>query len=1332
MDSNLSEVSQNKLENIFSIHYNDLFSKFLTSTHQDLFAIFKKQILLHLKIIGKQYKFQLLSFFFNKYYNIFQDEQIRLKKILNEINRISSNNFKNKYLNIYDVFIHCFKCKDAVHKCGNKLIIFDDLIFCLKCKKVYNENQIKLFCKECKKTYLTCLRNFNEIKTKSLYRVSFMNYHCYSEKEELIKCLNCGNDLYYDINNTKKNEISHKRIIDIYCIKCKLIFDTIKIYFPCKICGKNFKSEPQIYRNFSSHKKFMFLLIHSFIKEKYALPSSQIINNKNCNCNLNGILYYMHDDNGILFEGKKNGNRVILCNVCYKIFKYDTFIWNCPFCGSKFNNNKCLSNKKQFYKIDNNKNNINNRYIRNINDSVLSLGNNYSIENKRECDNNCSIIHKRGLSMNNRIRTNYLNLNENNYHIKGTESNRQILNNKSIVNNSDFNNYFFINNNNQNNYSYNFPNNSCSLNNSKSFRNLKESLINNYNRCLDYNKTNKYLQINNFTSPNQTINQTKNRIQNFKIQNNKNNINVNFEIDRKKNLKLNDINKKEIINNNVLYESKNINNRDIRHMKTMANIKKYKKNMNTDYNNNNSINLNQNKNINNNIKRKDIKYINQNKNNNSINNSNLNNNIISKTINECKNRKIIKTKNPRLNENELLLYKIKKIHTIDNNNNSIHISMYNSKNTSKNKIVYKSLNTSKNKNNYNNTSQKNIVQKTNNARNNTKLFIDNMNNNKISFIYRENFIQPIHKKNNLSININNLNCIKRNKIVENTKLHYINEKSNSNSKSINKERNNSNRIYKFFEYNRKIDSNNNFNYNNKFIKKKEDKNKINVTTKNRKFIIKQIDQIPNNKSKLIFKPYHKICNTDIKSNENSNQNIKTKIITEEKQCNLNFSINNYIPENEENNIKKNNVFKAKVVNQINNNINKNINITFIENENIENKSNKNEKNKKEEENVQKIKLEKSHNKTDNKKNIISTKENIVKLSNKLKGKKLHFKPKISLIELKLYFSGNLKLNDMKNPKRKSSFDCRLSTSHFKLFNSQDIEQKTFDSDYYKIIKQIGKGTFGEIYLVQDPKNSKFFALKKIIINDATELRDNQEEYKLTWKLTHVNPELKIVKKYGIEIKKLDKYNLVMYILMEASNCDWEKEIINRQKVKAYYKEIELLTILKSLVKTFKILQTMGISHRDVKPQNILCFGEKGYKLTDFGEAKKRNVNISIKNIYGFEQDTTKQTLRGTELYMSPLLFKALRNHELECLEYNAYKSDVFSLGMCFLLASSLTYQSLFDIREENDMKKVEEIIEKFLGKLYSKDYVNIIIKMLQIDEKNRPDFIELSKILEIN
>ena len=314
-----------------------------------------------------------------------------------------------------------------------------------------------------------------------------------------------------------------------------------------------------------------------------------------------------------------------------------------------------------------------------------------------------------------------------------------------------------------------------------------------------------------------------------------------------------------------------------------------------------------------------------------------------------------------------------------------------------------------------------------------------------------------------------------------------------------------------------------------------------------------------------------------------------------------------------------------------------------------------------------------------------------------------------------------------NNKRNLSFDCRLATNHFKLFNNQEqLGLKTFDSNYYKIIRQIGKGTYGEIFLVQDPKTLILYALKKIVITDSIELKDNQEEFKLTWKLTHGNPDLKIAKKYAVEIKKLDKYNLVMYILMEVANCDWEQELLNRQKVNAFYSENELIEILKSLVNTFAFLQKRGISHRDVKPQNILCFGDEGYKLTDFGEAKKKNQQIAMKNIYGFEQNTNKQTIRGTELYMSPILFRALQSKIIDNVQYNAYKSDVFSLGMCFLLASSLNYQSLFEIREVFDMKIIEGVVNKYLGKLYSKNYINLIISMLQVDEKLRPDFIELS------
>ena len=259
-------------------------------------------------------------------------------------------------------------------------------------------------------------------------------------------------------------------------------------------------------------------------------------------------------------------------------------------------------------------------------------------------------------------------------------------------------------------------------------------------------------------------------------------------------------------------------------------------------------------------------------------------------------------------------------------------------------------------------------------------------------------------------------------------------------------------------------------------------------------------------------------------------------------------------------------------------------------------------------------------------------------------------------------------------------------------------------------------------------------LKKILINDKIELKENQDEYNLILKLLKEYPDLKIINIYGIEIKDLDKYNTVMYVLMEAANCDWEKEIINRCSKNYFYKEDQLMKLLIDLVKTFSILQKNGICHRDVKPKNILCFANGGYKISDFGEAKniKKNfVNKKFKNNYAYEDNTMKQTLRGTELYMSPILFHALRTQPYQLVKYNSYKSDVYSLGMCLFLASCLDYEGLYEIREiTNNPKKTKFVVNRYLSIKYSQKYINLLISMLQINEADRPDFIELEKMIE--
>ena len=258
---------------------------------------------------------------------------------------------------------------------------------------------------------------------------------------------------------------------------------------------------------------------------------------------------------------------------------------------------------------------------------------------------------------------------------------------------------------------------------------------------------------------------------------------------------------------------------------------------------------------------------------------------------------------------------------------------------------------------------------------------------------------------------------------------------------------------------------------------------------------------------------------------------------------------------------------------------------------------------------------------------------------------------------------------------------------------------------------------------QKIKTKERYALKKITINDKIELKENKEEYNLILNLTKKYPELKMVNIFGIEIKNLDKYNQVMYILMEAAKYDWEKEILSHMDLNTYYNESDLINILRNLVSTLSTLQKLGISHRDVKPQNILCFENGDYKISDFGEAK----NFNKKKL---EENTMEQTLRGTELYMSPILFQALRKRTYQSVNYNSFKSDVFSLGMCLFLASSLSYEGLYEVREILKYKdKTRLVVNRYLSLKYSQKYINILISMLQINENDRPDFIELEKIV---
>ena len=292
---------------------------------------------------------------------------------------------------------------------------------------------------------------------------------------------------------------------------------------------------------------------------------------------------------------------------------------------------------------------------------------------------------------------------------------------------------------------------------------------------------------------------------------------------------------------------------------------------------------------------------------------------------------------------------------------------------------------------------------------------------------------------------------------------------------------------------------------------------------------------------------------------------------------------------------------------------------------------------------------------------------------------------------------------------------KISNEFKKILKTINIFPVIINPEEYVKINQIGNGTFGKIFKVKWIKNKKNYAMKEMsfFTEDNIFYLKERVQFILDFnKKCNCNGLIKI---FGdCSLKKGTKY--YYYEIMELADRDWEQEIKIRKENSNFYTEKELFDIMKQLIKTLSLLQQHHITHRDIKLQNILLIDNK-YKICDFGESRTLN-----------QKGIIAQPVRGSELYMSPILFFGL-NQKLQQVIHNTYKSDIFSLGMCMLFASNLSDNILYDIRELTNMDKIRNILKSYLNKRYSDKYIEFLLCMLEINEKKRPDFIQFEKVM---
>ena len=280
----------------------------------------------------------------------------------------------------------------------------------------------------------------------------------------------------------------------------------------------------------------------------------------------------------------------------------------------------------------------------------------------------------------------------------------------------------------------------------------------------------------------------------------------------------------------------------------------------------------------------------------------------------------------------------------------------------------------------------------------------------------------------------------------------------------------------------------------------------------------------------------------------------------------------------------------------------------------------------------------------------------------------------------------------------------ISHSHLPLFDLAD----------YEINKKIGEGSYGVIFEVTNINNKKKYAMKKIIANDLKQLEKFKTEFEIICQNTHPN----ILDIYAMNIKCYDVTTFALCVLMELAESDWDIAITEHFKAHKNYTEQELISILKQLTGALVYLQRdVKIAHRDIKPDNILIFNNNIYKLSDFGEAKETKLYKKM------------NTLKGTDIYMSPILYNSLKK-DMDDVQHNMYKSDVFSLGYCFLYAASLNYDIINEIRDLDDPEKIRVILYRRMKNRYSIDFIEVILQMININEENRIDFIGLDKLVK--
>ncbi len=196
---------------------------------------------------------------------------------------------------------------------------------------------------------------------------------------------------------------------------------------------------------------------------------------------------------------------------------------------------------------------------------------------------------------------------------------------------------------------------------------------------------------------------------------------------------------------------------------------------------------------------------------------------------------------------------------------------------------------------------------------------------------------------------------------------------------------------------------------------------------------------------------------------------------------------------------------------------------------------------------------------------------------------------------------------------------------------------------YEIVRELGKGAMGIVYLAKDPLIGRLVALKTIrpaVHGDDDDAREFQQRFIREAQAAGILNHPAIVTVFDIG---QDDSSGMSFIAMEYVEGQNLKEVLAQGRPLTFE---QIGEIIAQIAEALDFAHAKGIVHRDVKPANIILLDGNRAKIMDFGIAKIASGAVNL---------TTTGQFLGTPNYMAPEQIKGAPVDG---------RTDIFGAGIC--------------------------------------------------------------------